>query len=192
MIDTQRVALSSKLVVEHNTGSLLRDLSDGDVHQLEVLVREGVRLDAASKAIDRMKEANKQAIAAMLGDNVPYIHYHGEKRNWKLRIYVNYFLVASLVQKKLVAHKDIATKWVKEGLVMAFIYPVTKKTQKMTQMAAEDANDKIGGRIQYVKSELTPFVLEKELIADCKGQKVSLAGTQGSRVTLYVEEEAIR
>ena len=189
--DVQRVTLSPKLVVEYPTGTAKPELDAAKLAETESHVRESIRLRQAIAALEVLDDAHKQAIADTLGDDATYIHYRGKKRWWKLSIYLNYSLSPARVQAKLADHPELIKKYLAQGVVFQAVVATTKQGLKLIQSAIRAAIGKLQGQMNFIKGQLEPMITDEDgLIQECKDRRISLAGTQVRRVTMYVNEES--
>lgn len=190
MRKTFRAEIGTKITLECNTGSQAPEIDADKVSSLEREMREFIRIRRAIESLQAKEEAIKQSLANAFGDDVPYIHYNGRERSWKVRLYVNYSISPNLVQEKLgISHPELLKEFLHQGTPGRFVVKTNRKSLKDTQHNISAIIASLGGTVRHYAS-LEPFLDEAGLVAACKTRKINLSGTKTRQVTAYLNEEA--
>lgn len=189
--NTFSVVYSDRLTVEYLYGSSPAELVSDEVLEIEKAVREAVRLDQASVYFPTARELIKNELTKKFGDGVRYVHYrssHG--KNWKLALYINTEFDPELVQRKLANHRDVLNMCLTTGTAFRVILPATPKTRKqVTHQYVSEIVKKGGAVTPFEYSDLEPLLRDQLLVQLCTEGRISLAGTQVTRITMKISEE---
>jgi len=158
--------------------------------ELERRIKNFMRLDRLLHTIQQQREAEKLAIAGLVGKRARYVRYL--KRHRKIGIFLKRFeyLLDPLRVRLAGDNEDVFDRVVDRGLVCRIVLPADEETKDDVAETVLEFVKRFDGQADiYDRMGLETFVRESLLTSLAKERQIPLSGTRGRIISMVVYDD---